>query len=110
MSDEPVAIQACRALAAWLEGEKSGPDYGDQSRETHPEGERIWSEWWGRQLRMCKQAQLLAIQAIREYEDRCPDCGANEPCYSCASQGGWTPDPEGNSRWAKEQREPGAPK
>lgn len=30
---------------------------------------------------------------MQDYEDdeRCPECGATDWCYSCASQGGWIP-------------------
>lgn len=24
-------------------------------------------------------------------EDKCPDCGQTDWCYTCATQGGWTP-------------------
>ena len=54
----------CRALLAWLEGEQSGPDYGSQTRDTHPEGEKIWEEWWNRQLRLCDEAEQLARAAL----------------------------------------------
>ena len=28
-------------------------------------------------------------------ETRCPECGADESCYACASSGGWAPEPDG---------------
>lgn len=36
------AAEACRALVAWDESEKNGPDYGSLTRTTHPQGELIW--------------------------------------------------------------------
>lgn len=48
---------AVRAFVAWLDAEDERPDYGTQTRETHPEGERIWRERWERNLRLCGEAQ-----------------------------------------------------
>ncbi len=48
---------AVRAFVAWLDAEDGSADYGTQTRETHPEGERIWRERWERNLRLCGEAQ-----------------------------------------------------
>lgn len=49
--------EAVRAFVAWLDAENSRPDYGTQTRDTHPEGEHIWQEWWKRNQRLCREAQ-----------------------------------------------------
>lgn len=61
---DDTAILACRALVAWFESERTGPDYGSLNRDTHPDGEEIWRAWWTGQLAQCDRAERLARQAI----------------------------------------------
>lgn len=49
-------VEALRLHQAWSDSEKAGPDYGKQSRDTHPDGERIWKAWWENQLDLCQRA------------------------------------------------------
>ena len=63
---ETLAINACRALIAWFDAEKAGPDYGSQSRDTHPDGEQIWKAWWNNQTRLCERAEDLARAALAQ--------------------------------------------
>lgn len=63
-------LAACRAFVAWLEAEETSPNYGSLTRDTHPEGERIWREWFGRNLRLCREAQDLGRAAIAAAEGR----------------------------------------
>lgn len=57
-------LLAARWHLAWIEAEKAGPDYGSQTRDTHPDGERIWSEWWEGQLRLCERTEAACRKAI----------------------------------------------
>ena len=66
----PEMLEACRTMLAWFESEKSGPDYGTQGRKTHPDGERIWREWWERQLKLCDDAERLSRAAIAKVEEK----------------------------------------
>lgn len=59
---------AVRAFVAWLDAEDGAPDYGSLTRDTHPEGERIWHEWYERNLRLCKNAQELGRAVIARAE------------------------------------------
>lgn len=65
-------IEAEAALAlhqAWSDSEDAGPDYGGQTRDTHPDGERIWRQWWDGNLSLCDRAQEAtkgALAHIRE--------------------------------------------
>ena len=49
-------VQALRLHKAWSDGEKTSPDYGGQTRDTHPDGEKIWRIWWDNQLDLCDRA------------------------------------------------------
>jgi hypothetical protein len=49
---------------AWFEDERKGPDYGSLTRDTHPDGERIWSQWWDRQQRLCGSSEAAARRAL----------------------------------------------
>ena len=60
----PDLLAACRAMIAWDDAEKAGPDYGSQTRETHPSGEAIWRTWWDSQHELCRQAFDGARAAI----------------------------------------------
>lgn len=53
------------SLIAWWDAEEAGPDYAGMSRDTHPEGERIWREWWDRQLRLCERTHKLSRSALK---------------------------------------------
>ena len=60
----PDLLAACRAMIAWDDAEKQGPDYGTQTRDTHPDGELIWRRWWGDQQRLCERAFDTARDSI----------------------------------------------
>ncbi|HRK67164.1 MAG TPA: hypothetical protein PKY73_06385 [Hyphomonas sp.] len=62
------AIQALRLHQAWSDSEDAGPDYGDQSRDTHPDGERIWRQWWEGNLSLCARAQDETRNALSAWE------------------------------------------
>jgi hypothetical protein len=57
-------LDAAHTFKAWLDHEDRSPDYGEFTRETHPEGERIWREWWQLGLDLCRQAQDKARAAL----------------------------------------------
>ena len=57
-------VQALRLHKAWSDGEKTGPDYGGQTRDTHPDGERIWRLWWDNQLSLCDRAVSATDEAL----------------------------------------------
>ena len=63
------AIEALRLHQAWSDSEDAGPDYGEQSRDTHPDGERIWRQWWDGNLSLCGRAQDMTREAIAAWED-----------------------------------------
>ena len=60
----PDLLAACRAIIAWDNAEKAGPDYGTQTRDTHPSGEAIWQTWWGEVGELCRVAFDSARAAI----------------------------------------------
>ncbi|MBN7763834.1 hypothetical protein JYP52_22095 [Nitratireductor aquibiodomus] len=60
----PEMLEALRLHKAWSDSENSGPDYGGQTRDTHPDGERIWRAWWNNQLDLCDRAQKATEAAI----------------------------------------------
>lgn len=49
----PDLVKAVSYLVAWFDAETTGPDYGSQTRDTHPDGEAIWQRWWDEQHRLC---------------------------------------------------------
>lgn len=55
---------ALRLHKAWSDSERAGPDYGGQTRGTHPDGERIWSAWWNYQLELCDRATAATDAAL----------------------------------------------
>jgi len=57
-------LAALRLHQAWHDSEQAGPDYGTQSRDTHPDGERIWRRWWDNQLDLCERATEATRAAI----------------------------------------------
>jgi|GEM_PF-5188108 len=58
------ARQALGLHVAWARSENSGPDYGQQTRETHPDGERIWLQWWNNNLDLCDGANTETTKAL----------------------------------------------
>ena len=56
--------EAVTAFVAWLDHDDSSPDYGSLTRDTHPDGEAIWSEWWNRGLGLCDRAVNLGRAAL----------------------------------------------
>ena len=62
-------LKATRAFVAWLETEDRGPDYGSLSRDTHPQGEQIWREWWERNQTLCDEALELGRAAADRFKD-----------------------------------------
>ena len=60
----PALERACRSLIAWFDAENTGPDYGSLTRNTHPDGEAIWSAWWNGQQRLCERAETEARAAL----------------------------------------------
>jgi hypothetical protein len=60
----PDLLEALRLHKAWSDSEDRGPDYGGQSRDTHPDGEAIWSRWWHYNLDLCARAQAATDAAI----------------------------------------------
>ena len=63
------AIEALRLHQAWSDSEDAGPDYGGKSRDTHPDGERIWRQWWDGNLGLCSRAQDMTRDALAAWED-----------------------------------------
>jgi hypothetical protein len=61
-----LAEDACRKLVAWDDGEKAGPDYGTLERDTHPQGEKIWGDWWENQQEICH----MSFNAARAFLER----------------------------------------
>ena len=59
----PELVEACRNLCAWWDGEHAGPNYGSQNRDTHPDGEAIWNEWWNRNQMLCSTTHEL-VRAV----------------------------------------------
>lgn len=57
-------LEALRLHKAWSDSENSGPDYGGQTRDTHPDGERIWRAWWNNNLDLCDRAQKATEAAL----------------------------------------------
>jgi len=63
-------LAALRLHKAWKDSEATGPDYGGQSRNTHPDGEKIWRAWWNNQLDLCARAEKATDLAIAKAEGR----------------------------------------
>lgn len=61
---------ALRLHQAWSDSERAGPDYGNQTRDTHPDGERIWRDWWNNQLDLCARASTATAAAISNAESQ----------------------------------------
>jgi hypothetical protein len=63
-------LEALRLHKAWSDSERAGPDYGGQTRDTHPDGELIWRAWWNNQLDLCRRAQTATDAAIAKAEGK----------------------------------------
>ena len=59
---------ALRLHKAWFDSESAGPNYGGQTRATHPHGERIWRQWWDGNLDLCDRAQRATDAALQADE------------------------------------------
>ncbi|MDB5584352.1 MAG: hypothetical protein JWR80_9528 [Bradyrhizobium sp.] len=57
-------VEAAEKHLEWIEKERAGPDYGELTRDTHPDGERIWSAWWCEQLDLCADTERLCREAL----------------------------------------------
>lgn len=55
---------ALRLHKAWSDSDAAGPDYGGQTRNTHPDGEIIWRRWWENQLDLCDRAITATNAAL----------------------------------------------
>ena len=64
----PEMLEALRLHKAWADSERAGPDYGGQTRDSHPDGERIWRAWWDNQLDLCDRANRATDAAIAKAE------------------------------------------
>ena len=65
MAAAPDLLAACSAFVEWLDSDVKGPVYPDGlARDTHPNGEAIWSEWWALQHELCGRAVDEARAAI----------------------------------------------
>lgn len=52
------ALQAAvQTFVLWLDREDARPNYGGLTRDTHPEGNRIWREWYYGNMDLCSEAQ-----------------------------------------------------
>lgn len=49
---------------AWSDSEDAGPDYGALARDTHPDGDRIWRQWWDGNIDLCARAQDATRAAL----------------------------------------------
>lgn len=61
-------LAALRLHKAWADSERTGPDYGGQTRGTHPDGEKIWSAWWDNQYNLCNRANAATDAALAKAE------------------------------------------
>lgn len=66
----PELLAALRLHQAWADSERAGPDYGGQTRDTHPDGEAIWRRWWDGNLDLCARANEATSAAIAKAEGR----------------------------------------
>ncbi|GGE36537.1 hypothetical protein GCM10007276_12540 [Agaricicola taiwanensis] len=61
-----------KALAlhkAWADNERDGPNYGGLTRDSHPDGERIWRQWWDGNLDLCDRANRATDAALTRYKN-----------------------------------------
>lgn len=66
----PDMLEALRLHQAWTDSEAAGPDYGGQSRDTHPDGEKIWRAWFDGNLDLCDRATSATRAAIAKAEGK----------------------------------------
>jgi hypothetical protein len=66
----PDMLEALRLHQAWADSERTGPDYGEQTRDTHPNGEEIWRRWWYGNLDLCDRANSATLAVIAKAEGR----------------------------------------
>ena len=66
----PEMLEALRLHQAWADSEHTGPDYGEQTRDTHPNGEEIWKRWWNGNLDLCDRAASATLAVIAKAEGR----------------------------------------
>lgn len=60
--------EALETHAEWARREKAGPDYGGLTRDTHPDGERISSEWFYGNVDLCVKAEVQTTEALAATE------------------------------------------
>lgn len=60
----PELYEALALYKAWADSECAGPDYGGQTRDTHPDGQKIWQAWWDNQLDLCDRASRATDAAL----------------------------------------------
>jgi hypothetical protein len=60
----PELYEAAAKHLEWIEKEHAGPDYGGLTRDTHPDGERIWRRWWDEQLDLCADTERLCREGL----------------------------------------------
>jgi hypothetical protein len=66
----PDMLAALRLHQAWADSERTGPNYGEQTRDTHPNGEEIWRIWWQGNLDLCDRANSATLAVIAKTEGR----------------------------------------
>jgi hypothetical protein len=62
----PELLEAAHKHVEWIEEERNGPNYSGLTRDTHPNGEAIWRDWWDSQLELCAETEALARAAINK--------------------------------------------
>ena len=60
--------EAARLHKAWATREDEGPNYHGMNRDTHPDGEAIWREWWDGNVLLCGRAQAQTDDALAAWE------------------------------------------
>ena len=65
-------VKALRLHKAWSDSERTGPDYGGQTRDTHPDGEKIWGIWRNNQLSLCDRAVSATDEALARIDAALP--------------------------------------
>jgi hypothetical protein len=64
----PELREALALHVAWADSEESGPNYGSLSRDTHPNGESIWRDWWEGNLSLCGRADRATRDALAKLD------------------------------------------
>ena len=68
-ADAERMAEALRLHKAWSQSEDAGPSYGKGfTRDTHPNGERIWRCWWEGNLDLCDRAQKATDAALAAWD------------------------------------------